>query len=201
MGYAIGIFLYLLIFGQLTSISGSLFEYQDYLFLVLGIIFLMSVFFIPKVRGNLSNHLKKSDVWNVKNLVVSFGSLVVMMVVYKEIIFLDPFAKESVKTALRFNLSTDYSPVLFVAMIIIAPLWEEFFFRGMLIGGLRQKLPVWICVILSATLFAFLHPLYPLFGFTLAILYTILFFATKSLWITVIVHSAWNIFIVLTNYL
>ncbi|WP_162920201.1 CPBP family intramembrane glutamic endopeptidase [Paenisporosarcina cavernae] len=137
----------------------------------------------------------------MKNLVVSFGSLVVMMVVYKEIIFLDPFAKESVKTALRFNLSTDYSPVLFVAMIIIAPLWEEFFFRGMLIGGLRQKLPVWICVILSATLFAFLHPLYPLFGFTLAILYTILFFATKSLWITVIVHSAWNIFIVLTNYL
>ncbi len=42
--------------------------------------------------------------------------------------------------------------------VLAAPLCEEFIFRGLLQGGLRRSLPAWQAILVSATVFAIMHP-------------------------------------------
>jgi membrane protease YdiL (CAAX protease family) len=70
-------------------------------------------------------------------------------------------------------------PVRILLIVVLAPISEEVCFRGMLFGGLREKLPRLGAALLSALIFGGLHALTgvsavpPLivFGFVLALLY------------------------------
>jgi membrane protease YdiL (CAAX protease family) len=70
-------------------------------------------------------------------------------------------------------------PVKILLIVVLAPISEEVCFRGMLFGGLREKLPRLGAALLSALIFGGLHALTgvsavpPLivFGFVLALLY------------------------------
>ena len=70
-------------------------------------------------------------------------------------------------------------PVQILLIVIAAPISEEVCFRGMLFGGLREKLPWWAAALISGAIFGILHALTgisavpPLivFGFVLAVLY------------------------------
>ena len=70
-------------------------------------------------------------------------------------------------------------PFQILLIVILAPLSEEVCFRGMLFGGLREKLPRLGAALLSAVIFGGLHaltgvsavPPLILFGFLLALLY------------------------------
>ncbi len=70
-------------------------------------------------------------------------------------------------------------PVQILLIVIAAPISEEICFRGMLFGGLRERLPRWAAALISAAIFGALHALTgisavpPLiaFGFILALLY------------------------------
>jgi CAAX protease family protein len=70
-------------------------------------------------------------------------------------------------------------PVQILLIVIAAPISEEVCFRGMLFGGLRQRLPRLAAALISALVFGGLHALTgisavpPLiaFGFVLALLY------------------------------
>jgi membrane protease YdiL (CAAX protease family) len=70
-------------------------------------------------------------------------------------------------------------PVQILLIVIAASISEEVCFRGMLFGGLREKLPRWAAALLAGALFGALHALTgitavpPLiaFGFVLCLLY------------------------------
>jgi membrane protease YdiL (CAAX protease family) len=70
-------------------------------------------------------------------------------------------------------------PVQILLIVIAAPLSEEVCFRGMLFGGLRERMPRLAAALLSAVIFGGLHALTGLsavppliaFGFILALLY------------------------------
>jgi membrane protease YdiL (CAAX protease family) len=70
-------------------------------------------------------------------------------------------------------------PVQILLIVIAAPISEELCFRGMLFGGLRERLPRLAAALIAATIFGALHALTgitavpPLiaFGFLLALLY------------------------------
>ncbi len=47
--------------------------------------------------------------------------------------------------------------IIFVALVIIAPLFEEMIMRGFLFGKLRQHIPMWPAAILVSLLFALAH--------------------------------------------
>ena len=49
-------------------------------------------------------------------------------------------------------------PWLLALTVLAAPLCEEFIFRGLLQGGLRRSLPAWQAILVSATVFAIMHP-------------------------------------------
>jgi CAAX protease family protein len=79
------------------------------------------------------------------------------------------------------NLATELGPLPFqiVLIAILAPICEEVCFRGMLFGGLREKLPMIAAALVSAVIFGALHapegpsavPPLVVFGFILALLY------------------------------
>ena len=89
-------------------------------------------------------------------------------------------------------------PLLWIAVAIFAPAFEESFFRGFLfVGFLNSRLGAVGAVALTAIAWALLHIQYSVFGivtiFILGVALGIIRLKTKSLWITIILHSLWNI--------
>jgi membrane protease YdiL (CAAX protease family) len=70
-------------------------------------------------------------------------------------------------------------PVQILLIAIAAPVAEEVCFRGMLFGGLRERLPFWAAALISGAIFGLLHvttgvsvvPPLIAFGFLLALVY------------------------------
>ena len=85
--------------------------------------------------------------------------------------------------------------LLLVAVTILAPIFEEMFFRGFLHGHLRRHFTPYGAAMISGFCFALAHlslsnllPLWAL-GFALGILYD----RTRSLWAPMIAHALWNL--------
>jgi membrane protease YdiL (CAAX protease family) len=87
-------------------------------------------------------------------------------------------------------------PVQILLIVIAAPISEEICFRGMLYGGLRERLPRLAAALLAGLIFGGLHALTgvtavpPLifFGFVLALLYE----RTGSIWPCILLHMLNN---------
>jgi membrane protease YdiL (CAAX protease family) len=70
-------------------------------------------------------------------------------------------------------------PIQVLLIVVAAPISEEVCFRGMLFGGLRERLPRFAAALISALIFGGLHattgisavPVLVAFGFILALLY------------------------------
>ena len=79
------------------------------------------------------------------------------------------------------DIAEELGPVPFQILLIViaAPIGEELCFRGMLFGGLREKMPGWAAALISAAIFGGLHavtgieavPVLIFLGFALALLY------------------------------
>jgi len=79
------------------------------------------------------------------------------------------------------DFADDLGPlwIQILLIAIAAPIGEEVCFRGMLFGGLRERLPMWAAGLISAALFGLLHvttgisvvPPLIAFGFLLALVY------------------------------
>jgi len=80
-------------------------------------------------------------------------------------------------------------------VVVVAPLFEEFFFRGFLFQQFRRYFGVVHGVALSALVFASVHmsmeSFLPLFG--LGVMLALVYHATRSLWASVVTHALWNL--------
>ncbi|MBN1367190.1 MAG: CPBP family intramembrane metalloprotease [Dehalococcoidales bacterium] len=88
--------------------------------------------------------------------------------------------------------------LLWVAVAVFAPLFEEAFFRGFLFVGLKEsRLGAAWAVVFTSLFWALLHIQYSTYGIVtvlvLGIALGIIRLVTKSLWSTIILHSLWNI--------
>ncbi len=96
-------------------------------------------------------------------------------------------------------LKTSPSPVLFaLAVLIFAPLFEEFFFRGFLFKGLQYSgMGAAGAVILTALLWSALHLQYDIAGiveiFILGLVFGLVRLKTASLYSTLSLHFLWNL--------
>ena len=83
---------------------------------------------------------------------------------------------------------------LLILTAAVAPVLEEFLFRGWMQRGLERRLPVWGAIVVTALVFAAVHAErfgFPLrVGFALASGYAA--WATRSIWPSVVLHSAYN---------
>lgn len=91
--------------------------------------------------------------------------------------------------------------VSLLSVSVLAPLFEEWLCRGMILRGLLQKIsPVWAMVI-SALCFAVIHlnPWQALPAFVLGMLFAYVYYKTGSLKTTMLMHCANNTFAVITG--
>ncbi len=83
---------------------------------------------------------------------------------------------------------------LLVLVTAVAPLLEEFLFRGWMQRGLERRMPHWRAIVVTAFVFAAVHVQlfgFPLrFGFALASGYAA--WASRSIWPSVVLHGAYN---------
>jgi uncharacterized protein len=114
----------------------------------------------------------------------------------------DRVVKESQNTTFMVDIykTSLWPPLLWIATVIFAPLFEEGFFRGFIFVGLKESFlgPIGT-IILTAAVFASLHALqYDAYGvatvFVLGMVFGIVRYKTGSLWSTILLHSIWNLF-------
>ncbi len=80
----------------------------------------------------------------------------------------------------------------FVSLVILAPLLEEFMFRGLLLHRWSKKWGILRAVLMSSILFGVLHP-DPLGAVVFGIAMCILYLRTQTLWLPVICHALNNL--------
>ena len=80
----------------------------------------------------------------------------------------------------------------FFAIVLIAPVVEEFFFRGLLLTRWSLKWNVPRGIIASSAVFALLHPDNIIGSFFIGYVMSVLYFQTRSLFVPISLHMAYN---------
>jgi ABC-2 type transport system permease protein len=91
-------------------------------------------------------------------------------------------------------LGSAWIPVL---AIVAAPLFEEFIFRGLILGGLRRSLGAAPSILASAAVFAIVHPpasMIPVFG--LGLFAGVAYDRTKMLLAPIVAHALYNAIVI-----
>ena len=89
--------------------------------------------------------------------------------------------------------------LLILASSLCGPLVEEFVFRGTLIGKVPHRIPAWLCLVVSSTLFGAMHlhsfsewPLILDYGSVGVLLGALYLVSNRSILVPIAVHVAWN---------
>lgn len=102
--------------------------------------------------------------------------------------------------------TTTWPVLLWIAVAVFAPLFEESFFRGFLFVGLQQtRIGVAGTIALTSLIWALLHIQYDIYGMAtilvLGVVFGIIRLKTGSLWSTLFLHSMWNILAMVSTVL
>ena len=107
---------------------------------------------------------------------------------------------------LEKSLRPCFEPFMFIATVIISPIFEEILYRGLMYNKLKEISNAFIGVLISSILFALLHiPKYgfginTFFLFLVGILLTYCYEKTDNIYVPIFVHSINNFFIFLFKY-
>ena len=107
---------------------------------------------------------------------------------------------------LEKSLRPCFEPFMFIATVIISPIFEEILYRGLMYNKLKEISNAFIGVLISSILFALLHiPKYgfginTFFLFLVGILLAYCYEKSNNIYVPIFVHSISNFFIFLFNY-
>lgn len=93
--------------------------------------------------------------------------------------------------------------VLNFGAIVLAPFIEELIFRGILLKGLLQKMTTKYAILTSTIIFSLIHinPYQLIGAFLLGILFAFVYYRTKSLGYSIVLHSIANLSGIIGNYI
>lgn len=95
--------------------------------------------------------------------------------------------------------------VSIIAVVLVAPVVEEFIFRGLMMTRLAQAMPGWLAAALSAAIFGVCHghPVWFAYTFVLGLAFGLMDLRLGSIWPSILAHMAFNaigqVFSVLTE--
>ncbi|MBT2636835.1 CPBP family intramembrane metalloprotease [Bacillus sp. ISL-39] len=78
--------------------------------------------------------------------------------------------------------------------VLLTPIWEEMFFRGVLLFTLLKFTKPVLAISLSGVVFALFHPMYWIVTLASGVLLSLTAYKTKSLIPSFISHSLWNLY-------
>ncbi len=87
------------------------------------------------------------------------------------------------------------NPIINLLLIaVVAPIFEEFFFRGAIYKELRSSTPIWVAIVLQALIFGIFHMnvVQGLYAFGLGIILGLVYEWSRSLWVPIIFHAVFN---------
>ncbi len=94
---------------------------------------------------------------------------------------------------LQANSKPGVLPWIFSLAVGVAPLCEEFIFRGLIFGGLRRSMGARGAIIISAAIFAIIHPAVSMLPvFALGIFAAVAYERSKLLLAPMLVHAIYN---------
>ena len=83
----------------------------------------------------------------------------------------------------------------FLAAVIVAPITEEIFFRGLVYTRLKRGMPTMIAVLLESAIFGLLHgaAIWIAYAFLLGVIMTLIYEKFKSILVSIAFHAAFNL--------
>ncbi|MFS4418817.1 lysostaphin resistance A-like protein [Maribacter sp. 2307ULW6-5] len=95
-----------------------------------------------------------------------------------------------------FHLSGAFDDVYdFVTVLFVAPFFEEFVFRGIVLDGLLKKQKMWVAIVFTSLLFSAMH-LKPFLGpslFAFSLFIGWIYYRTANLWLVIWLHLLNNL--------
>ena len=159
-----------------------------------------TIFFAPAIMLSFNrDDIKLTDRLGLKGMKLSTAAMVVLYGVAImpigtlanaiSLLWVDNTVLESTDSMLSQNWV-----IVLIATSLIAPLVEEFCFRGFMYNGYRQDKIRFSAVVVSALAFAFMHMNVnqAAYAFIVGIAFAMIYEATGSLWSSVICHGLFN---------
>lgn len=81
-----------------------------------------------------------------------------------------------------------------LAVVVVAPVVEEFIFRGLIMTRLSRAMPGWLAILLSAAVFGACHgnPVWFAYAFVLGAVFGLMDWRAGSIWPSILGHVAFN---------
>lgn len=89
----------------------------------------------------------------------------------------------------------------FLLIVVVAPIVEEFLFRGILLHNRIQKSGVFWGVLFSSFIFGMLHPLTFASSFVAGLFFSYLYLYYRNIWIPILAHAIMNLIEFIRSYL
>jgi len=141
--------------------------------------------------GNAGRTVLSGIIGGAVALLSSYAIYFIVVIVFRLLTGRTPGTSESQ------NMQTLTGPALFLAVlgvVVLAPVFEEIFFRGLLYSALRRRLGVALGVLVSAIVFGVLHfePLSLLSLSMVGAIFAYLYERTESLFAPMLAHAVYN---------
>ena len=93
--------------------------------------------------------------------------------------------------------------VSIVSIVIVAPIFEEILFRGLIYNRLKTGMPIWIAAVISSLIFGVVHGhiIWVIYATLLALVFVYLFELTGSLFTCIFAHFIYNLSGLLINFI
>ncbi len=196
--YNIGLILYFIfamstgfVINQLSVIHSDFSQIETFVWLSS---FLILTFFFKSTREIITplidfKVLKKpsSYFYIIMTLILSY-TLQTVCLHYE--ILLD----ENLVNSYKYSLLIGEDIVGVIDSTLFTPIWEEIFFRGVLLFLFLKFLKPSMAIMLSSAIFSLFHPMYWIITFLSGILLGVTTYKTRSLIPSIITHSIWNLY-------
>jgi membrane protease YdiL (CAAX protease family) len=118
----------------------------------------------------------------------AFGSLVLLADLASRL-----FVEGGVLQHLLVRQAYDQWLLYLLAACIVGPFVEELFFRGLLYAWMRERCAAWLCVGVTALLFASMHGQLSVVQLVGGVLFGVVYEWRRSLWAGYVLHAAANL--------
>jgi CAAX protease family protein len=187
---------------QITG-DGNLFSVATYATFVVALI--LTLIFIKVRQGaTLKEYLAINRI--SKKAIAAMIAIVIGFLAFSYLVNMLQTNPQEDDMMLNAYRSVTWAPMLWIATVICAPIWEESLFRGFLFTGLQNsRVGTAGTIILTALPWALLHVQYDIVQigmiFFLGILLGIARSTTRSIWSPLMIHSLNNLLAMVELYL
>lgn len=142
-------------------------------------------------------HIKKSPLMIfIMAAIVAVGARLIVEVYCTFIQNLDVFKKsiiESATVAPRLSGRLEFA-IAFFSILVAAPIFEEFLFRGLIMGELKKVVRPWVAILIQAIIFGLSHGAIFQIPYTIFIglLLGIIYHRTNNIMAPVVCHQVYN---------